>query len=407
MEKKSPFAIDIKAEAKKYKTVQELMAPDGLVKQLIKAAIEGMLETEMDTHLGYLKHDSAGINSGNSRNGKTTKKVLTNAGGLNLEIPRDRAGAFEPQVVKKYERDISDLDEQIILMYAKGMTTRDIQSIVFELYGVDISPALVSAITDKVMGIAIEWQNRPLDSVYAAIFFDAIHYKVRENGKVVCKAAYTAMGITLDGKRDILGIWIGEHEGARFWLGVFTELNNRGVHDILITCIDGLNGVPDAIRSIFPKTEVQLCIVHMIRNSMKHVASSQLKEFLKDLKRVYTAISEQEALVERDQLDVKWGKLYPLAVKPWIAHWDDLSGFFKYPTKMRKVIYTTNAIENLNRRFRKVTKNRAAFCNDQALFKILFLAARDVLKKNEFVKDWPTIKNLFYQHFNERFSMII
>jgi putative transposase len=398
--------IDIKKEAKKYKTMKDLMAPDGLIKQLMKAAIEGMLEGEMSEHLGYEKHAVAGRNKGNSRNGATAKTVRTSVGDVELEIPRDRDGEFEPHVVKKHQRDISDFDEQIISMYARGMTTRDIQGHVRELYGTEISPALVSIITDKVMGIATEWQNRPLESQYVAVFFDAIHYKVRENGRIVCKASYTAMGITLDGKRDILGIWIGEHEGARFWLGVFTELRQRGVQDIFITCIDGLKGVPNAVRSVFPRTEVQLCIVHMIRNSMKHVSSSRLKEFVQDLKHIYQAVSEKEALVARAELEAKWIDKYPLAVKPWIDQWDDLAGFFKYPTELRKIIYTTNAIENLHRRFRKVTKNRAVFANDDALFKMLYLASRDVLKKCEIVRDWPTIKNQIYSHFSERFPEI-
>jgi len=398
--------IDIKKEAKKYKTVKDLMAPDGLIKKLMKAAIEGMLEGEMSEHLGYEKHSIEGRNRGNSRNGATTKNVHTSVGDVELEIPRDRDGKFEPQVVKKHQRDISDIDEQIISMYARGMTTRDIQDHVRELYGAEISPTLVSTITDKVMGIATEWQNRPLESQYVAVFFDAIHYKVREHGRVICKASYTSMGVTLDGKRDILGIWIGENEGARFWLSVFNELKQRGVRDIFITCIDGLKGVPDAIRSVFPKTEVQLCIVHMIRNSMKHVASSRLKEFVQDLKAIYQAVSEKEALVARAELEAKWMDKYPLAVKPWFEHWDNLAGFFKYPEELRKIIYTTNAIENLHRRFRKVTKNRAVFANDDSLFKMLYLAARDVLKKCEFVRDWPTIKNQVYQHFSERFTNI-
>lgn len=404
MDEKILDKIDIKAEAKKYKSIKDLMAPNGLIKQLMKAAVESMLEGEMEEHLGYAKH--AGKSTGNSRNGKTTKKVRTSVGDVDLTIPRDRESEFEPHVVKKHQRDISDFDEQIISMYARGMTTRDIQNHVFELYGTDISPTLVSIITDKVMGVATEWQNRPLESIYVAIFFDAIYYKVRENGKIVSKASYTAMGITLEGKRDILGIWIGEHEGARFWLSIFTELKQRGIKDIFITCIDGINGVPDAIRSIFPKTEVQLCIVHMIRNSMKHVASSRLKEFIEDLKSIYQAISEKEALVARKQLEDTWLVKYPLAVKPWIHHWDDLSGFFKYPEALRKIIYTTNAIENLHRRFRKVTKNRAVFANDDSLFKMLFLAARDVLKKCEIVRDWPTIKNQIYQHFGERLQVV-
>lgn len=395
--------IDIKAEAKKYKSVKELMAPNGLIKQLMKAVIEGMLEAEMEDHLGYEKHDKS--LSKNSRNGNSIKTVRSELGEIELDIPRDRQATFEPVIVKKYQRDISDFDEQIISMYAKGMTTRDIQNHVKDFYSTDISPTLISNITDKVIDIATEWQNRPLESIYVAVFFDAIHYKVRHDGKVICKAAYTAIGINEDGKRDILGIWIGESEGARFWLGIFTELKNRGVKDIFITCIDGLKGVPDAIRSVFPMTEVQLCIVHMIRNSIKHIASKYMKEFIVDLKLVYQAISEQEALFARMQLEEKWGTKYPLAVKPWINNWDNLSAFFKYPQELRKIIYTTNSIENLHRRFRKVTKNRAVFSHDTALFKILFLAARDVLKKIEFVHDWVTIKNQLFQHFGERLSM--
>jgi putative transposase len=396
---KKDFTIDIKAEAKKYKTVKELMAPDGLIKQFMKAAIEGMLEAEMDAHLGYSKQSPEGRNGSNSRNGKTGKKVRTGAGEIDLETPRDRESTFEPQIVKKHERDISDLDEQIISMYAKGMTVRDIQATILEVYGADISHALVSTITDKVMGIALEWQNRLLESIYVAVFFDAIHYKVREDGRIICKAAYSAMGITSDGKREILGIWVGEQEGAHFWRTIFTELKNRGIEDILIACVDGLKGVPEALRAVYPKTEVQLCIVHMIRNSMKHIPRKQLKEFIVDLKLVYTAQTEEQALFGRDQLDVKWGDRYPLAVKPWIAHWDDLAGFFKYPDKLRKIIYTTNAIENLHRRFRKVTKNRSVFTNDRSLFKMLFLAARDITKKNERVRDWPDIENAIYLHF--------
>ncbi len=395
--------IDIKKEAKKYKNIKELMAPDGLIKQLMKAAIEGMLEGEMEDHLGYVKHDKALTT--NSRNGSSKKRVRSEIGEIELDIPRDRNATFEPEIVKKHQRDISDFDEQIISMYAKGMTTRDIQEHVRSFYNTDISHALISTITDKVIDIATEWQNRPLESCYVAVFFDAIHYKVRQDGKVICKAAYTAIGITEDGKRDILGIWIGESEGARFWLGIFTELKQRGIQDIFITCIDGIKGVPDAIRSVFPQTEVQLCIVHMIRNSIKHIANKYVKEFIVDLKKVYQAISEEEALVYRDRLEERWGKRYPLAVNPWINHWDNLAGFFKYPKELRRIIYTTNIIENLHRRFRKVTKNRAAFSNDTALFKILFLAARDILKKMESIYDWPVVKNQVFQHFGERLTM--
>jgi len=342
---------------------------------------EQILEAEMTDHLGYEKHSTEGNNSGNSRNGKTAKTVRSDYGEVKIETPRDRTGTFEPAIVKKRQSDISEFDEKIISMYAKGMTVRDIQEHIKDIYGVEISPTTISNITDKVISVAAEWQARPLSAVYAIVFFDAIHYHVRHEGKVVNKAAYTCLGVDLKGRKDVLGLWVGENEGAHYWLGIMNELKNRGVDDILIACVDGLKGFPEAINSAFPKTETHLCIVHMIRNSIKYVGSKYQKEFIADLKTVYKAPSEDKAAYELDKLIAKWGQKYPLAVNPWKNHWSNVFTFFKYPEHIRKIIYTTNALEGLHRQLRKVTKNRSVFPNDEALTKILYLAIQDVMKK--------------------------
>jgi putative transposase len=331
--------------------------------------------------LGYEKHSAEGNNSGNNRNGKTAKTVRSDFGEVKIETPRDRNGTFEPTIVKKRQSDISDFDEKIISMYAKGMTVRDIQEHIKDIYGVEVSPTTISNITDKVMSLAAEWQGRPLSPVYAIVFFDAIHYHVRHEGKVVNKAAYTCLGVDLKGRKDVLGLWVGENEGAHYWLGIMNELKNRGIEDILIACVDGLKGFPEAINSAFPKAEIQLCIVHMIRNSLKYVGSKYQKEFIADLKTVYKAPSEDKASFELEKLIAKWGQKYPLAVNPWKNHWTHVSTFFKYPEHIRKLIYTTNALEGLHRQLRKVTKNRSVFPNDEALTKILYLAIQDVMNK--------------------------
>lgn len=409
METRSQFdfeTLDFKAELKKCKTIKDLMGKDGLIKQIMKEAIETMLQAELDEHLGYAKHESAERAYGNTRNGTTSKNIRTSAGMLPLEIPRDRSASFEPQVVKKHQRDISEFDEKIISMYARGMTTRDIQDHVLDIYGAEISPAMVSLITDKVEGKAREWQSRVLDAVYAIVYFDAIHYKVRENGKIIMKAAYTCLAIDLEGKKHLLGIWIGEHEGAHFWATVFSELRARGVLDILIACVDGLKGLPDALHSIFPKTEVQLCVVHMIRNSLKFIGYKNVTPFLVDLKTVYTAPSKLEAEKALKDFSEKWATMHPLAVKPWIVHWDNVSAFFQYPPDLRKIIYTTNAVEGVHRQFRKVTKNRSVMPNDDALFKILFLAGENVQKKWVLpVRNWSSIISSLHLHFRERIIM--
>lgn len=402
MEKLEKFNYE--EEVKKCKTLADVMGPDGLIKKMLKGVIENMLQAELEEHIGYAKYAKKERGLGNSRNGYSEKNVRSSAGEIELAIPRDRNGTFEPQVVKKHQKDISEFDEKIISMYAKGMTTRDIQEHVKDMYGVDMSPSMVSMITDKVEGLVSEWQNRVLASVYAVVYFDAIHYKIRDNGKIINKAAYTCLGIDSEGKKDLLGLWVGENEGARFWATVFSELKARGVNDILIACIDGLKGLPEALHAVFPQTEIQLCVVHMIRNSIKFIGSKNQKEFIRDLKTVYQAASLDAAYNELGRLDTKWGKIYPLAVNPWINHWENVSSYFKYPPELRRIIYTTNAVEALHRQFRKVTKNRSVLPNDNALLKLLYLAARDIQKKwTMIVPNWSLIASQLHIHFEGRF----
>jgi len=390
------------ANAKDY---NDLMEKDGAIKKLMKASIESMLEAEMTEHLGYKKHSPAGKKSGNNRNGNYPKTVIADDGPIDLEIPRDRNGEFDPVVVKKHESRLGKIEDIIISMYAKGMTTRDIQAQIEEIYGANISPALVSHITDKIYGMATEWQSRPLEPVYPIDFFDAIHYKVRDEStkKVASKAAYTCLGLNIDGKKDLLGLWIGEAEGAAFWLSVMTELKNRGVKEICIACVDGLKGFPDTINTVFPKTEVQLCIVHQIRNSMKYVASKDQKTFARELKTVYSATTEEMALLNLQKMEEAWGKKYILAMKSWRANWNHLAVFFKYPQEIRTMIYTTNAVEALHRQFRKVTKSKSLFPNDDALKKILYLAYREIAKKwNMPVRNWSIVIGHFSIMFDEQ-----
>jgi len=385
------------------KTYEDLMGKNGAIKKLIKSSMENLLETELTEHLGYDKNSPEGNNSGNNRNGKTYKTIKTDEGQIELTIPRDRNATFDPIIVKKYEKTLGPIEDKIISMYSKGMTTRDIQSHVEELYGLEVSPTTISNITDSIVVHAKEWQNRPLAEVYPIVFFDAIHYKVREEGKVVSKAAYTCLALDLEGKKDMLGIWVGESEGANYWLGIMTELRNRGVQDILIAAVDGLKGFPDAIESVFPGCEVQQCIIHQIRNTIKYVGSKNQKEFMKDLKLVYQAPTEEAGILALDKLDQKWGEKYPYPIKSWKNNWNNLAVFFKYPAEIRKMIYTTNAVENLHRQFRKVTKNRALFPNDDSLIKMLYLAYRDIAKKWTMpVNNWAFIFSQLSIRFEER-----
>jgi len=373
------------------------------IKRMLKGVMESMLQAELEEHLGYPKYQTKNKSTNNSRNGKYQKTIRSSDGKFEIDIPRDRSGEFEPEIVKKHQNNIGTFDEKIISMYAKGMTTRDIQGHIHEMYGTDISPQMISMITSKIEPVIVEWQNRILKPVYSIVYFDAIHYKVRENGKIVSKAAYTCLGVNLEGKKDILGIWIGESEGAHFWLAIFNELKARGVEDILIASVDGLKGLRDSINAVFPHTETQLCVIHTIRNSIKYVGSKNVKLFIKDLKNVYQAVSQKDAEFALGQLDEKWSNLYPLAVKPWINNWNDLSVYFKYPPELRRIIYTTNAVEGLHRQFRKVTKNRAVMPNDEALLKLLFLAARDIQKKwTSVIPNWSLIISQLHIFFEER-----
>lgn len=409
MELTDKMIEQLKADLSKAKTYEDLMGKDGAIKKLISKSLEQMLESELTEQLGYERYSPAGKNNGNSRNGKTHKTLRNDNGEIEIAVPRDRNGEFDPIIVKKYERTIGPIENKIISMYAKGMTTRDIQSHIQELYGLDVSATLISNITDKIVNLAIEWQNRPLEGIYPIVFFDAIHYKVRDDSKkVISKAAYTCLGVELSGRKDLLGLWIGEAEGANFWLSVLTELKNRGVKDILIACIDGLRGFPEAITTVFPKTEIQLCVIHQIRNTLKYVASKDQKEFMKQLKTVYSAPTEEAALENLRELEDKWSKKYSLALKSWRANWTNLSTFFKYPEEIRTVIYTTNAVEAVHRQFRKVTKARSLFPNDDALKKMLYLAYRDLSKKWTMpIRNWSIVLSNFSINFEERLESFL
>lgn len=384
-------------------TADQITGENGLLKILTKRIVEKAMNVEMEEHLGYAKHDPTGRNNGNSRNGKSKKSIITDQGDLEIEVPRDRDGEFEPQIIKKHQRRFEGFDDKIISMYGRGMTTRDIQDHLGDIYGVEVSPEFISKVTDAVIEEVREWQNRPLDPFYAIVYFDAIVIKARSDGRVINKAVYTAIGVNNEGKKEALGLWISENEGAKFWAGIMAELKNRGVRDILIACIDGLTGLPEAINAIFPDTRIQLCIVHMIRNSTKYVSYKERKVLCADLKKIYTAATEREGLQGLDAFAEKWDRKYPMISKSWRTHWDNLNEFFSYPNEIRKVIYTTNAIESLNFSLRKVTKNRSAFPTDDAVMKLLYLALTNASKKWTMpIRDWGAALNQFAIYFGER-----
>lgn len=352
-----------------------------MLKDLLGDTLQGMLEAELDDHLGYSKYDYTNKQTSNSRNGFSKKTVVSSMGDIDLDIPRDRQGDFDPQIVKKNQTDISNIEDQVLSMYAKGMTTRDISAHLQSVYGVDASAEMISRMTDKIIPIAKEWQNRPLEKKYAIVFMDAVHYNVRQDGAIIKKAVYVAIGIQMDGVKDVLGMWVGGNESAKYWLGVLNEIKNRGVEDILIISVDGLTGFGDAIHAVFPNTEIQRCIVHQIRYSTKFISYKDIKPFMKDLKLVYQASTEEIALQQLDVLEDKWGKKYPNAISSWRNNWTQLSTYFKYPSEIRRIIYTTNSIENFNRQLRKVTKSKSIFPTDDSLFKSLYLAMMDITQK--------------------------
>lgn len=353
-----------------------------LFKETIAEFMENGLEAELDEDLGYSKYDYKNKEGTNSRNGHSQKTLKTSFGNIEIETPRDRNGEFEPQLLKKNQTSITqEVEEKILSMYAKGMTTGDIETHIKDIYGLDVSDTTVSRITDKILPVAKEWQQRPLESIYAVVFLDAIHYHVRSEGQIVKKAVYIAIGIDLDGKKDVLGMWVGENESAKFWATVLNGLRNRGVEDIFIACTDNLNGFSDAIAAVYPKTDIQNCIIHQLRNSSKYVSYKDLKALMADLKAVYTAPDEASALAALEFFSGKWDKKYPKISQSWQSNWANLSTYFKFPAELRKLIYTTNAIEGFNRQLRKVTKSKSVFPTDDSLFKMLYLAMIDITKK--------------------------
>ena len=373
-------------------------------KEMVGEILENGLEAELDDELGYSKYDYRNKDTENSRNGYSRKSVKTSAGSVEIAVPRDRNGNFEPQIIKKNETSLTgDIEEKILSMYAKGMTTNDISSHIEDIYGLEVSDSLVSRITEKILPVVKEWQQRPLENIYAVVFMDAIHYNVRSEGRIVKKAVYIAIGINMDGKKEVLGMYVGENESAKYWLSILNGLKNRGVDDILIACIDGLTGFPEAISAVYPKTEIQQCIIHQIRNSTKYVSYKDIKALMADLKRVYGAIDEETALYELEQFAKKWDAKYPKISQSWQARWAELSTYFKYPQSVRTLIYTTNSIENFNRQLRKVTKSKAVFPNDDALLKMLYLAQVDITKKwTGRRRDWGEIHSQLEVFFADR-----
>ena len=386
--------FDFNEILKEFRNGKKLTGKGGLLAPLIKRLTEAALEAEVESHIA----NDVLSGKSNRRNGFNKKTIKgTSDGTFELETPRDRNGTFEPQIVKKHQTTISDeIEEKIISMYGLGMSYRDISSHIEDIYQISISTATISAVTDKIIAKVKEWQARPLEPLYPFVWLDAIHYKIKDGGKYVSKAVYTILGVRLDGKKEVLGLYLSENEGANFWLSVLTDLQARGVEDILIASVDGLKGFPEAINSIFPQTEVQLCVVHQIRNSIRYIASKDQKEFAKDLKLIYQAPTKELAEDELLKLDAKWGKKYPLVINSWQNKWDNLSVYFKYPTDIRKVIYTTNIIESVHRQFRKLTKTKGAFPNENSLMKLLYLGIKNASKKWTMpVRNWSlTISQL-------------
>ncbi|WP_122893270.1 IS256 family transposase [Arcobacter peruensis] len=367
--------LDLTDALEQIKAGAKIDGKDGVLAPLIKQLTEAALQAELESHL------TSEINK-NRKNGKSTKTMKSSAGEFELDVPRDRNGSYEPQIVKKHQTHISDhIEQKILSLYALGNSYSQISEHIEEMYGLEFSKATISAITDKVIPVLKEWQQRPLESIYPFVWLDAIHYKIKDNGKYISKAVYTILGVGLNGKKEILGLYLSENEGANFWLQVLTDLNNRGVQDILIASVDGLKGFPEAIKAIFPNTEIQLCIVHQIRNSIRYVASKNQKEFMKDLKLIYQAISKEAAEDALVQLEEKWAKKYPIVIQSWKNKWGNLSAYFKYPEDIKRIIYTTNIIESVHRQFRKLTKTKGAFPNENSLLKLLYMGIQNASKK--------------------------
>lgn len=373
-------------------------------KDMMKVMIEEFYQGELEEELGYTKYDYRNKDSNNSRNGYSSKKLKSSAGEIGVNVPRDRNGEYEPQVIKKHQNTIGqDLEAKIISMYAKGMTTSDIESHIEEIYGYQVSDSSITRITDKILPLVKEWQARPLETVYPIVFMDAIHYHVRSEGQIVKKAVYIAIGISSSGEKDVIGMWVGENESAKFWLSKLNELKSRGVEDILIACVDGLTGFANTIEAVYPQTQIQQCIIHQIRSSTQFVSYKDIKALIADLKLVYKASTEENALLNLESFDEKWGKKYPKIAISWKNNWPRLSTYLKYPQEIRTLIYTTNTIEGYNRQLRKVTKNKSVFPTDDSLLKMLYLATQDITKKwTSRQRDWGQMISQFQIYFEGR-----
>lgn len=391
--------------SQKFSSTAEIMEA---MKNLFRDALQQVMESELEETLGYEKSERMSETeenavSKNYRNGYSKKSVKTQLGKVDVKIPRDRNGEYEPKIIAKYDRNVDGMEEKILGLYACGMSQRDIADQIKNLYDVEISPELVSKISEKIMPEVIAWQNRPLEAVYPFVFMDAIHYKVKENHQYIIKAAYVVLGIRMDGKKDILGVWIGENESSKFWLAVLNDLKNRGVQDVYVFCVDGLNGFREAIGATYPKAQMQRCIIHQIRSSTRYVNYKDIKSLMADLKPVYQAINEEEGLTALLRFTEKWGKQYPSCVKSWNDNWDILSTFFAYPAELRRIIYTTNIIEGLNRQFRKVTKNKPSFTNDDSLRKMLYLASKKIVEHwTVSCRNWDMVLNQLNIMFEDR-----
>ena len=374
---------------------EQIIGENGLLKQLTKAILERAMQGEMTAHLGYEKHDSAGYNSGNSRNGKIRKKVQGEFGEIEVETPRDRAASFDPKILAKHQTRFTGFDDKILSMYARGMSTRDIQAHLEEMYGIEVSPTLISNVTDAVVDEVKAWQERPLDALYPIVYMDALYVKMRDGKHVQNRAVYVAIGVNLEGGKEVLGLWVSANEGAKFWLQVLTEMRNRGVQDMFITCVDGLKGFPEAIEAAYPKTQVQLCIVHLVRASLNYVSWKQRRTVASDLRLIYTAATVEEAERRLEELAAKWDKTHPTISQIWRRNWERIIPFFAFPTEIRKVIYTINAVESLNMTLRKVTKTRGSFPNEEAAIKLLYLAIRNAARNWSFIQGWKEALNRF------------
>ena len=402
-----PSVETIRDEFSKAKNVDDFFGGDGIFAKLCAPTLNAMLKAEMDQHLGYPKHSPAGYLSGNTRNGKYNRKLKTSSGEVEIEVPRDRNGQFQPEIIDRYQTRTNEFDNKIIAMYGNGMTAQDIADAVVDMYGIELSKDMVSNITDKILPLVEEWRIRPLDAIYVITYLDCIHIKLRRDGKVLNTAVYVCLGVDLEGKKDILGHWIGEGgEGANFWLSVVSDLQNRGVKDILISCVDGLIGFKDAINAVFPDTVVQRCIIHQIRSSLKYVNWKDRKEFVNDLKTVYKAATKTEAEINFEKVAEKWKGSYAIAIKGWRDNWDELTQYFEYSKEIRKLIYTTNPVEGYNRMLRKVTKSKSVFPTENSVFKMFYLATRNILKKWTMpIPDWGKLLSQLAIRFEGRLPL--